>query len=166
MIGAIAVAASFAVDNLRRKRRIRKRFVQQLARYIEIGNSPQDITASKLSDMFKYIAGKDDEKFTKEDFLNWMMDIKLEFLSDRDLKQLWRELSSITTNNNNLVSPVEFVLFLKTCEREFGIVRKQLSEMPKRERIKFSARRLSSIAIEGEEVIRRREHELNKSGRS
>jgi len=160
---AVAVVAYLVADKRRRDRRIRKRFVQQLARYIEIGNSPEDITASKLSDMFRYISGDDTAKFTEEDFLKWMMDIHLPFLSDRDLKLLWSELDSLT--NNHLVSPIEFVMFLQSCRKEFGIVRKELKEMPKTERIKWSVRRLTSIEFDGEEAVRRREYELNKTGR-
>ena len=164
LIAALVVAGYLFVDHYRRQHRIRKRFVQQLARYIEIGNSPEDMTASKLSDMFQYISGEDSAKFTEEDFLKWMMDIHLPFLSDRDLKQLWSELDSLT--NNHLVSPIEFVMFLQTCEREFRIVRAELKAMPKLERLKLTVRRLSSISIDGEQVVRRREHEMNKSGRT
>ena len=64
-----------------------------------------------------------------------------------------------------VVSPLEFVLFLRTCHKEFTMVKAQLKEMNKRERLKFTVRRPTSIEFDGEAAVRKRECEMNKAGR-
>ena len=57
-------------------KRYKKRFVQQIARNINIGPSPSCISVDKLAEEVQHIGNKDGI-ITKEELLKWMLDGKL-----------------------------------------------------------------------------------------
>ena len=67
--------------------------------------------------------------------------------------------------HEGLVSPMEFIIFLKTCEREFEEVSNEIQHMPKTELLKFNARQLSNLKVDGDEGARKREYEIKRHTR-
>ena len=143
----------------RQEKRIKKRFVQQIARNINIGPSPRCIPADKLIEEVQHI-GNEDGRITKADLLQWMNDIKLEFISDNDFEALW---GALDIDRKGEVNPVDFFVFLSACGAEFEEVHKELKTMPKTERLKFAARRLSNINKMGEDGVRALQHRLERN---
>jgi hypothetical protein len=62
------------------EQRYKKRFVQQIARNIEIGPSPGTIAPTKLSDEIMHIS-KHKGVIGKEDLRQWLLDIKVRVVS-------------------------------------------------------------------------------------
>jgi hypothetical protein len=91
-----------------------------------------------------------------------MWDINLEFLSESDLVALWK---SIDSKGGGLVTPIDFIIFLRTCEREFSEVSQEVKAMSKTERLKFTARDLSDLQEVGEEGVKKKEFEITRRSR-
>ena len=136
--------------------RYKKRFVQQIARNIQIGRRPDCIPPDKLSEEILHI-GKGKDYIQKEDLSQWMHDIKLNFISDKDFDALW---SAMDIDGKGRVAAVDFVVFLSACGPEFEQVYEEQLKMPKLERLKLAARRLSVIATRGEQGVRDIERSL------
>ena len=166
VVGAVAAVTIplfvwYRVSLQRQQRRYKKRFVQQIARNIAIGPRPGSIPPKKLSEQILHIAnGKD--TINKSDLAKWMMDIKMEFISNKDFNALW---NAIDIEGTGEVDAVEFVVFLSACGPEFEKVYKEQENMPKMERLKLAARRLSNISHVGETGVRKIERQLESSGR-
>ena len=93
VVGCVAVVGTisscFYLYKLKQQeKRFKKRFVQQIARNINIGPSPSCIPVEKLSEEVQHI-GNNEGTITKAELLQWMLDVKLEFISDRDFDALW-----------------------------------------------------------------------------
>lgn len=161
-VAIVAAVVFYFFTKQSQKKRVRKRFVQQVARNIPITSSPEDIPAEKLSQLFQHISEEKDIA-TKDDFMMWMTDINLRFLSDADYTYLW---ASIDKKRAGYVTPIDFVLFLKDCSQEFAMVRKELDDMPKSEYIKFVCRDLDRLKEDGAESVRRAEFKLKHGSRS
>eukprot|EP00591_Stephanopyxis_turris_P008310 CAMPEP_0195508550 /NCGR_PEP_ID=MMETSP0794_2-20130614/1726_1 /TAXON_ID=515487 /ORGANISM="Stephanopyxis turris, Strain CCMP 815" /LENGTH=510 /DNA_ID=CAMNT_0040635541 /DNA_START=88 /DNA_END=1620 /DNA_ORIENTATION=+ len=139
-------------------RRIRKRFVWQLSRNIQIGESPDDLPAEKLAQLIEHIGGNKGS-IDEKDLRNWMADIHLPFLSEYELAALWK---AVDKKGQGLVTGVEFIVFLRSCKREFKQVYLEVECMPKKEKLKFYCQRLSSIQLDGKDGVRRNEYNINR----
>jgi hypothetical protein len=128
---------------------------------MSIGPSPNDIPADKLTQLIEHIGGKKGN-ITEKEFRFWMTDIHLPFLSEFDLVHLWKDIDS---KGSTIVTAVEFIMFLHTCEREFSEVRKEVENMSKCERLKFTARDLSDFLQYGKEGARKKEFEVSRMAR-
>ena len=144
------------------EQRYKYRFVEQIARNIEIGPSPGLIPPEKLAQEIQYIS---DGKgwIQKNDLLNWIMnDIKLTFLSENDFNALW---DAMDVHKTNKVDPIEFFCFLSACGSQFHQVYTQHSKLPKTERLKLAARRLTNLQELGEDGVRKIEHKLDRGSK-
>ena len=162
-VGLILVVLTIAhVLRLKQQeQRYKRRFVEQIARNIEIGPSPGLITPEKLAQEIQHIAhGKG--FICKQDLQQWMNDIKLTFLSERDFDALWDAMDIRRTDQ---VDPIEFLLFLSACGPQFEQVYHHHASLPKTERLKLAARRLSNFTALGEEGVRKIEHKLDRGSR-
>ena len=140
------------------EQRYKYRFVEQIARNIEIGPSPGLITPEKLAEEIQHIAqGKG--VISKPDLLQWMSDVKLSFLSEGDLNALW---DAMDVHRTGTVDPLEFILFLSACGPQFAQVYQQHQQLPKTERLKLAARRLTNLATVGEDGVRKIQHKLDR----
>ena len=92
-----------------------------------------------------------------------MADVNLKFLSENELKYLYTCIDS--TTGKGIASSIDFIMFVNTCNREFGIVFKEIEGFSKTERLKFTSRRLSTLSEIGEEGARKREFEINRRSR-
>ena len=135
--------------------------VCRLARNIDIGPSASRITAAKLSETFQHIGGKDG-LISREDLAQWMNDVNLDFLSDKDFDRLWHTMD---IDNTGVVEPLEFYAFLTECEKQFREVYTEYSSLPKSEKVKLAARRLSNIESMGAEEVQKMERRYNRRGR-
>ncbi|KAL7578935.1 hypothetical protein ACA910_006906 [Epithemia clementina (nom. ined.)] len=145
----------------RQEQRYKYRFVEQIARNIEIGPSPGLITPEKLAQEIQHIChGKN--TISKADMMQWMNDIKLTFLSERDLNALW---DAMDVHKDGYVDPIEFILFLSACGPQFAQVHAQHQRLPKTERLKLAARRLTNLALVGEEGVRRIQYKLDRGSK-
>jgi hypothetical protein len=142
----------------RQEKRFRKRFVQQIARNIIIGPSPSCIPVEKLAEEVQHI-GNEHGIITKSELLQWMLDVKLEFISDSDFSALW---SVMDLENKGEVNAIDFFVFLSACGDEFEQVYQEQAKMPKTERLKLAARRLSNINKLGENGVRALQHRLER----
>jgi hypothetical protein len=145
----------------KQERRYKKRFVQQIARNIDIGPSPGHIQPEKLAQQILHI-GQGKGIIRKDDLAKWMDDIKMDFISKKDFDALWHAMDVDETGD---VDPVEFIVFLSACGPEFEKVYNSLENMSKLERLKLAARRLTNIAEHGEEGVRRIENKLDRNSR-
>jgi hypothetical protein len=143
------------------ERRMKKRFIQQLARNIDIGPNAGQISAQKLTDTFMHIGGKDG-LISKADLAKWMNDLHLDFLSERDFDRLW---DAMDMDGTGYVDPIEFCTFLNECEKQFHEVSKEISGLPKSEKFKIAARRLTNIEAMGEEEVLKLERKNNRRSR-
>ncbi|CAB9523064.1 expressed unknown protein [Seminavis robusta] len=143
------------------EKRMKKRFIQQLARNIDIGPSVRQISVEKLSETFQHIGGKDG-KISKEDLAKWMNDLHLDFLSDKDFDRLW---DTMDMEGTGYVDPIDFFAFLNECDKQFKEVHEEFSSLPKSEKLKLAARRLSNIKAVGEEGVDRMERRNNRRSR-
>lgn len=143
------------------ERRMKKRFIQQLARNIDIGESARDIPAEKLSEAFKHIGGEDG-MISKEDLARWLNDLHMEFMSDHDFDRLW---DTLDMEGRGRVDPIDFFAFLSECEPQFKEVHDEYTAMPKTEKMKLAARRLSNISELGEEGVANMERRNNRRSR-
>ncbi|KAL7578918.1 hypothetical protein ACA910_006893 [Epithemia clementina (nom. ined.)] len=144
------------------EQRYKTRFVEQIARNIEIGPSPGHITPEKLAQEIQHIAaGK--SYLCKADLQKWMSDIKLNFISQRDFDALWDAMDLKRTGH---VDFLEFILFLSACGPQFHQVYEQHAKLPKSERLKLAARRLSNFTRYGGEAgVRKLEQKLDRGSR-
>ena len=144
---------------LRQENRYKKRFVQQIARNINIGPSPSCISVEKLAEEVQHI-GNSEGIIKKEELLKWINDVKLEFISDRDFDALW---AAMDIDNNGEVNAIDFFVFLSACGEQFEEVYEEQRRMPKLERLKLAARRLSNINKLGEVGVRDIERKLERN---
>jgi hypothetical protein len=145
----------------KQERRYKKRFVQQIARNIEIGPTPGHIKPENLAEEILHI-GQGKGIISKADLSKWIHDIKMEFISEKDFDALWHAMD---VDDSGEVDPVEFIVFLSACGPEFEKVYNALKNMSKIERLKLAARRLTNVAEHGEEGVRRIENKLDRSSR-
>jgi len=167
VLGAVAlvviICSAVVVHKLRQqRRRIRKRFVQQIARNIAIGPSPGSIPPTKLAEQVQHI-GDSNGVILKEDLRKWMDDVKLEFISEKDFEALW---AAMDVDGSGKVDAVEFFIFLSSCGPQFEEVYNEEQSMSKMERLKLAARRLSVINSEGEAGVKMMEHKLERRSRA
>jgi hypothetical protein len=167
VLGAVSFvfALSFSIYRIklhRQEKRFRKRFVQQIARNISIGPSPKCIPVEKLAEEVQHI-GNSEGTITKGELLKWMLDVKLEFISDRDFDALW---AAMDLDNRGEVNAIDFFVFLSACGSQFEEVYHEQLTMPKKERLKLAARRLSNINKMGEEGVRALQNRLERNTRS
>ena len=145
----------------KQEQRMKKRFIQQLARNIDIGESARDIPADKLTEAFKYIGGEDG-LISKQDLSRWMNDLHMEFMSEKDFERLW---NSLDMDGKGLVDPIDFISFLSQCAPQFKEVHDEYAALPKTERMKLATRRLSNISVHGEEGVAAMERRNNRRSR-
>ena len=141
------------------ERRFKKRFVQQIARNINIGPSPSCIPVEKLAEEVQHI-GNNEGTITKSELLQWMLDVKLEFISDNDFDALW---SAMDIDNKGEVNAIDFFVFLSACGSEVEEVYHEQRTLPKKERLKLAARRLSNINKLGETGVRKLQMKLERN---
>ena len=147
---------------LRQQRdRIKKRFVQQIARNILIAPGPGAIPPQKLVEAVQHI-GDEDGIILKEDLRCWLSDVKLEFVSPKDFEVLW---AAMDINGTGRVDAVEFFIFLGSCGPQFEEVYEDEQKMSRLERLKLAARRLTVIKNGGEEAVRSTEYQLERLSR-
>ena len=144
------------------EQRMKKRFIQQLARNIDLGPSAKNITAEKLSEVFQHIGGQDGQ-ISKEDLAQWMNDLNLDFLSEQDFNRLW---DTMDMDHKGTVDPVDFFAFLKECEHQFEEVHGEYSTLPKSEKLKLASRRLSTIHNMDADEVQKMERRNNKRQRA
>ena len=132
----LGIGGLYYYEAWKRRRRIRRRFVMQLARNIPVGDDPDDIPADDLALLIEHIGGKK-QSITVADLRLWLTDIYLPFLSETDLNVLWK---SIDTKKKGIVTSVEFIIFLRSCKREFAIVQQDMTLMSKTEKLKYTSR--------------------------
>jgi hypothetical protein len=145
----------------KQEKRYKKRFVQQIARNIEIGPSPGLISPEKLAEEILHI-GQGKGVISKEDLAKWIHDVKMEFITEQDFDALW---NAMDVNGTGVVNPVEFIVLLSACGPEFEKVYEAQKKLSKLERLKLAARRLTNLAELGEEGVRRIENKLDRSSR-
>jgi hypothetical protein len=158
----LAVSVFCHINQLKRQEtRMKKRFIQQLARNIEIGESAREISADKLSEAFKHIGGADG-MISKQDLARWMNDLHMDFMSEADFDRLW---DCMDIDGRGVVEPLDFFAFLSECGPQFKEVHREYSGLPKSERQKLASRRLSNISALGEEGVIQLERRNNKRSR-
>eukprot|EP00542_Grammatophora_oceanica_P007334 CAMPEP_0194067814 /NCGR_PEP_ID=MMETSP0009_2-20130614/86754_1 /TAXON_ID=210454 /ORGANISM="Grammatophora oceanica, Strain CCMP 410" /LENGTH=503 /DNA_ID=CAMNT_0038720857 /DNA_START=183 /DNA_END=1692 /DNA_ORIENTATION=- len=158
----IVLVVLFYFYKLREQRhRIRKRFVWQIARNIEIGPSPGMIPADKLVEEVQHIGGAHGF-ITKQDLAKWINDVKMTFISTKDFDALW---AAMDVDGTGVVDPIEFFVFLSSCGPAFEEVYNEQQSLPKIERLKLAARRLTNLRELGEEGVRRTENSIERSAR-
>ena len=162
LVIAIPLVLWHAYNLRKQRRRYKKRFVQQIARNIQIGPTPREIPAEKLAEEIQHISSRQNGIINKEDLQKWMFDIKLNFLSDKDFDALW---NAIDVDGRGVVEPLEFFVFLSLCGPEFESVHQEISGMPKGERLKWATRRLTNYKLRGEVGVRKMEHDLERRAR-
>jgi hypothetical protein len=163
VIGVVALVSALAtvLHQIRlrdQQQRFKKRFVQQIARNITIGPSPSCIPVEKLVEEVQHI-GNAEGIITKPDLLQWMWDVKLEFISERDFDALW---TAMDPEAKGEVNAIDFFVFLSACGNEFEQVYDEQQHMPKMERLKLAARRLSNINKVGEDGVRLLQQKLDR----
>lgn len=131
------------------QQRFRQRFVQQVARNIEIGSRPGDIAPGKLAEEILHI-GHGKETISKGDLERWLSDIKMDFISKADFDALW---DAMDIDGSGDVDPVEFIVFLSACGRQFEKVCTAQKNLPRSERLKLAARRLTKIFLKREKKV-------------
>ena len=99
---------------------------------------------------------------SREDLSQWMNDVNLDFLSEKDFDRLWHTMD---IDNTGVVEPLEFYAFLTECEKQFREVYTEYSGLPKSEKVKLAARRLSNIESMGTEEVQKMERRYNRRGR-
>lgn len=140
---------------------MKKRFIQQLARNIDIGGSSKQISAKKLAEAYEHIGGQDGY-ISKVDLAKWMNDLHLDFLSEKDFDRLW---DTMDMDGAGFVDPVEFCQFLRACEEEIEEVHSEYSALPKSEKMKLACRRLSNIKAFGQEEVEKMERRNDRRSR-
>ena len=160
----IVLALAMIIHSRRLKeqeRRMRKRFIQQLARNIEIGDSAHAISADKLLEAFKHIGGTDG-LISKQDLAKWINDLHMDFISEVEFDRLW---AFMDMDGNGYVDPIDFTTFLAECGPQFKQVHAEYSNLPKSERLKLATRRLSNFNELGEEGVLQMERRNNRRAR-
>lgn len=95
------------------------------------------------------------------DLRQWIQDVKMNFISESDFDALW---NAMDIDDSGLVDPIEFIVFLSACGPEFEIVYREQKRLPKSERAKLAARRLTNISLYGEEGVLKLERKLERRG--
>ena len=163
VIVMLALAVAYHVHRLRvQEQRMKRRFIQQLARNIEIGESARAIPAEKLLEAYKHIGG-DDGVISKVDLAQWLNDLHMDFMSERDFDRLW---GAMDMEGKGTVDTIDFTTFLAECSPQFKQVQKEYEEMPVSERRKLACRRLTNISDMGEEEVRQMERRNNRRSRA
>jgi hypothetical protein len=111
----LAAVILHQIQMKRQENRYKKRFVEQIARNIEIGPSPGTIPPPKLSEQIMHIS-KHKGIIGKEDLRQWLLDIKMTFISDKDFNALW---NAMDIGDRGYVDPVQFIVFLSACGPQF-----------------------------------------------
>ena len=147
VIGAVAFVgllflALYHIKTKQQERRLKLRFVRQVARNISITSSPNQLSADDIAKELRHISGDGGGAVTKTALKTWLDDGKLGELSDKDFDMLWAALDS---DNSGLIDPVEFCTYLSACGDAFDEVNREQQAMSKDERIMFASRRLSAI---------------------
>lgn len=162
LIVALALAMLYHMQRLKaQEHRMKKRFIQQLARNIEIGGSAHDIPAEKLLEQFQHIGGEDGY-ISKQDLATWINDLNMEFISEKDFDRLW---DTMDMEGQGIVAVVDFTIFLTECGKQFKEVQRENQELPKTERLKLAARRLTNFEELGEEGVKQMERRNNRRSR-
>ena len=158
----LALSMIYHMHQLKKQeKRMKKRFIQQLARNIDIGESARDIPADKLTEAFKHIGGEDG-RISKQDLSKWMNDLHMDFMSERDFDRLWH---SLDMEGKGLVDSIDFISFLSQCAPQFKEVHDEFAALPKTEKLKLAARRLSNFSEHGEEGVIAMERRNNRRSR-
>jgi hypothetical protein len=133
----------YFIKTKQNERRLKSRFVRQVARNISIASSPNQLSADDIAKEIQHISGgKEGGAVTKSALKTWLDDGKLGLLSDKDFELLW---SSLDTDNSGTIDPVEFCTYLSGCGEAFDEVNEEHKAMSKEEKIMFASRRLSVI---------------------
>lgn len=143
------------------EKRMKKRFIQQLARNIDIGPSAHQISAAKISEMYNHIGGQNG-LISKQDLAKWLMDLNLDFLSERDFDRLFETMDM---DGAGFVDPIEFCHFLNECEKQFQEVHSEFSALPKSEKRKLATRRLTNYKNFGTEEVEKMERRNKRRNR-
>lgn len=158
----LALAMVYHMHQLKKQeKRMKKRFIQQLARNIEIGENARDIPADKLTEAFKHIGGETG-MISKQDLSKWLNDIHMDFMSEKDFERLWH---SLDMEGRGMVDAIDFINFLTQCAPQFKEVHDEFSALPKTERMKLATRRLSNISEHGEDGVAAQERRNNRRSR-
>ena len=159
VVVVLALAMLFHMHRLKdQEKRMKKRFIQQLARNIEIGESAHDISADKLLEAFKHIGGQDG-LISKEDLGKWLNDLHMDFMSERDFDRLW---DAMDMDGSGVVDPIDFTTFLAECGPQFKQVSREFAALPKTERRKLATRRLTNYGELGDEGVKQVERRNNR----
>lgn len=141
---AIVGVAAFWFKRRADERRLRKRFVEQVARNISIGASPGSLTADELAKEIDHI-GSGDGKITKEEMKKWLDDEKLGKLSDKDFEMLW---GAMDADGSGEVDAVEFCVYLSCCGKEFEKVHVEQASMTKSQKANWASKRFTAADLE------------------
>ena len=142
VIGCVAFLFIVGIVVMHRKRkadkqRIRERFVNQVAKNISIGDSPNSLTADELAKEIDHI-GSGNGKIKKADLKKWLEDDKMGEVSDKDFEILW---AAMDTDDSGEVDALEFCVYLSCCGKEFEKVHAEQAKMTKSERANWVAKR-------------------------
>jgi len=162
VIIAVALCMIWNAHRLKeQEKRMKKRFIQQLARNVEIGEDARSIPANKLAEAFHHIGGADG-RISKTDLAKWINDLHMDFMSEQDFNRLW---DAMDLDHTGSVDPIDFFAFLAECGPQFKEVHQEYSALPKSERQKLATRRLSNISAMGEEEVSNMERRNNRRQR-
>ena len=84
------------------------------------------------------------------------------FISEKDFNSLW---NAMDIDHCGEVNAVDFIVFLSACGPEFDEVYRETERLPKTEKLKLAARRLTNISRFGERGVRRNEIKLERRSR-
>lgn len=133
----------YCIKTRQNERRLKSRFVRQVARNISIASSPNRLSADDIAKEIQHISGgAAGGAVSKSALKTWLDDGKLGLLSDKDFELLWY---SLDTDNSGTIDPVEFCTYLSGCGEAFEEVHKEQKAMSKEEKIMFASRRLSVV---------------------
>ena len=91
-----------------------------------------------------------------------MNDLHMDFMSEKDFDRL---SDAMDLDGAGFVDPIVFFSFLAECGPQFKEVHREYSSLPKSERIKLAARRLSNISAMGQEGVKKMERRNNRRSR-
>lgn len=158
----LILASLYHIRQLKKQEeRMKKRFIQQLARNIDIGESAKTLSAEKLLEAYKHIGGENG-LISKIDLARWLNDLHMEFMSEADFDRLWETMD---IDGKGVVEPMQFFSFLSECGPQFKQVSQEYGALPKSERLKLATRRLTNIAAFGEEEVQKMERRNNRRSR-
>eukprot|EP00934_Nitzschia_sp_Nitz4_P009048 Nitzschia sp. Nitz4//scaffold15_size197535//83649//88038//NITZ4_001578-RA/size197535-augustus-gene-0.208-mRNA-1//1//CDS//3329537715//9038//frame0 len=135
-----ALCAKRSLDNQRRK--LRRRAVEHVAHYIILCPNSYDLDPDLQVAEFERFLRKHRRAISKESMRGWMMDKKLYYLADRDFEALW---GALDIDQRNMVDPAEFIEYMGICGPDSDRLNAELHWLPKKERLAWISRRLSSL---------------------